>query len=183
MFLKIALLAAALTFSSSLRALDLTPSAGSRELEGIEIPIVLFSDGARKVAYQPPGAWRLSSDSGELLRLYPPNASHAVMQFRIRPRSAAAEEPEAWARALLPEDAAEATLSGRCESPFTMDGLGSTEITFSYTASGRRFLTSVASVDLNEQQKLAVIVTAGFDEFNAVHDAAISSLFSWTWRD
>ena len=184
MLLKSFLFAAAFSCSSALWALDLTPIVASRQLEGFEVPIILFKDGARKVAYQPPGHWRLSSSGAGMLQLFPQDGSRAVMQIRLVSKEASAEEElPAWAQALLPAGTSDVALSGQCESPFTLGGLSSKEFTFSYIASGRRCTASVAVVELDERQRLAVIVSAGAGEFKAVHGEAIASLFSWNWRE
>ena len=163
-------------------ALDLTPEASFRDLEGIRIPIVFFTDAGKKIAYQPPTKWNVSGGAGAL-SLYPPGIPDAVLLLRVRPRKplpqGAAEDLEKWCLAQLPQDATDATREGEAANVFMLSGLPSREFTFSYAAQGRRFTTSVAFVDWNERERVTVIVTARATDFAPVHEAAMRSMFSW----
>ena len=165
------------------KALDLTPAVTFRDLEGIKIPIVLFSDAGKKISFQPPAKWNVSG-SGATLSLYPPELPDAVMQLRVRPRkplpAGTTEDFEKWCIAQLPQDAAEPAREGEAADVFTLGTLPSREFTFSYVAQGRRFTTSVAFVDWNETERLAVIVTARTPDFQPIHEAAMRSMFSWS---
>ena len=66
------------------KALDLTPVASFRELEGFKIPIVFFSDAEKKIAFQPPAKWTLSG-GGAALGLYPAEPADAALQLRVLP--------------------------------------------------------------------------------------------------
>ena len=164
------------------KALDLTPEASFRDLEGIRIPIVFFTDAGKKIAYQPPAKWNVSGGTGGL-SLYPPATPDAVMFLRVRPRKplpqGATEDLEKWCVAQLPQDAAEPTREGEAANVFMLSGLPSREFTFSYAAQGRRFTTSVAIVDWNERERVAVIVTARTPDFGPFHEAALRSMFTW----
>lgn len=164
------------------KALDLTPEPTFRDLEGVKIPILLFSDGGKKITLQPPAKWRVSG-GGASLSLLPPDAQDAVMLLRILPRKPPApevtEDLDKWCRAQLPKDAAEPKLESEIENGFTLGPLGSREFTYSYAALGRRFTTSVAVVDWNERERLAVIVTARAADFAATHETAMRSIFTW----
>ena len=46
----------------------------------------------------------------------------------------------------------------------------------------QRFQTAVAVCDLDERERFVVTITARNADFAAVHDAGISSLFSWSKR-
>ena len=177
---------AALCAPRLLPALDLTPLHGFRELEGFKIPIVCFTDGSRKVSYQPPAQWRISG-SGDSLQLSAGTREQAVLQFRVCPRppmaDGAGEDFERWARALLPGDATDIVRQAEATGQFTLGAQPSRELTFSYRASARGFQSSVAWVELGDRERLAVIVTARTPDFKAVHDEAIASLFSWNWSE
>ena len=164
------------------KALDLTPVAGFRELEGFKIPIVFFSDAEKKIAFQPPAKWTLSG-GGAALGLYPAEPADAALQLRVLPIKplgpGVTEDLEKWCRALLPQDAAEPKLESESENVFTLGPLPSREFTYSYAARGRRFITSIAIVDWTERERLAVIVTARAADFPATHEAAMRSMFSW----
>ena len=109
------------------------------------------------------------------------------MQFRLfqrRPESAGAqaEDLAKWARIFLAPDAAEVQLVEERPSPFTLSGRPSQEFIHSYTAGGQRFKMSVAICDLDERERLVVIITARNADFAAVHDTGVASLFSWSRR-
>ncbi len=165
------------------KALDLTPEPTFRDLEGVKIPILRFSDDGKKISLQPPARWRVSG-GGASLSLLPPETQDAGLLLRIlalTPRAPeVTEDLDKWCRAQLPKDASEPKLESEVENGFTLGPLGSREFTYSYAAQGRRFTTSVAVVDWNERQRLAVIVTARAADFAATHDAAIRSMFTWT---
>ena len=175
-------LAAALSPLSG-KALDLTPTPAFRDLEGVRIPIVLFTDAGKKIAFQPPAKWTVSGGDSSV-SLYPSERPDAVMQIRVRPRKPLApgttEDMEKWCLAQLPPDATEPTREGEAANVFTLGTLPSSEFTFSYAAQGRRFTTSVAFVDWNERERVAVIVTARTADFAPFHAAAMRSMFSWS---
>ncbi len=165
------------------KALDLTPVAGFRELEGFKIPIVFFSDAESRIAFQPPAKWRISG-GGTTLGLYPAELADAVLQLRVFPIKplgpGVTEDLEKWCHALLPQDATEPKLESENENVFTLGPLPSREFTYSYAARGRRFTTSIAVVDWSERERLAVIVTARAADFSATHESAMRSMFSWS---
>ena len=165
------------------QALDLTPAASFRDLEGIKIPIILFSDAGKKIAFQPPAHWTISG-GGTALGLYPAALADAALLLRVLPIKplgpGVTEDLEKWCRALLPQDAGQPKLESESENVFTLGALPSREFTYSYAAQGRRFTTSIAIVDWNERERLAVVVTARTADFAATHEAAMRSMFSWT---
>ena len=164
------------------KALDLTPAQTFRDLEGVKIPIVLFTDEGKKIAFQPPQQWTVSG-GGNAVTFYPVVLPGAVMQLRVcarKPSKAGeTEDLEKWCRSQLPPDAAEPALEGEAANVFTLGTLPSHEFTFSYGAQGRRFTTSVAIVDWNERERFAVVVTAPTPDFAATHGTAMRSMFSW----
>jgi hypothetical protein len=167
------------------KALDLTPATSFRELEGFKIPIVLFSDTGKKIAFQPPAKWTVSG-GGAVLSLYPADLPDAVMQLRVRPSKppepGVTEDLEKWCRTQLPQDAAQPALEGEAENVFTLGALPSRQFTYSYAARGRRFTTAVAVVDWSARERLAVVVTARTPDFKATHEAAMRSMFSWSMQ-
>ena len=178
--------------ATPLRALDLTPQQTTRELEGIRIPILRFRDGPRRVTYQPPADWRVSG-TGRLLQLTPGSLEQALVVLRLEERPAppkvepvpaeAAEEFEQWARRLLPPQATHIERVGESANRFTLGPASSRELLFTYTSPAGRFSAAIAAVDLDERERLAVIVTVRREAFARLHEEAIASLFSWQWGD
>ena len=181
--LRIGLAFAALPLSAI--ALDLTPLENWRSQEGIRISTLVFEDSAGNIRYQPPGGWRIDGDA-TTLSLHPPQ-QESFMQFRLfqrRPETAGApaEDLARWAQIFLAPDATEVQIVDERPSPFTLSGDPSQEFIHGYCAGGQRFKMSVAICDLNERERLVVIITARTADFTAIHDTGIASLFSWSRR-
>ena len=171
--------------SSGAAALDLTPREGSRKLEGMNIPVLYFTDSTKSIRYQPPGNWAFTG-GGDLLKFTPRGVEEADMIWQIvrrRPEEVPAT-PEApallakQAQTLVPPGVEELKLETR-PSPFTLNGKGSWEFCFTYTLGGRSFGKSVCLCDLTPTERLYIIISARGADFQAVRDAGISSLFSW----
>jgi hypothetical protein len=179
---------ASLLTPTQIHALDLTPTAGFRELETMKIPVVFFEDGGRKVRWQPPGQW-LISGGGTGLLISPPEASHTGMEFRVIPRKDAEvpdgkTDPKAaasWVQSLLPSDSEKITFVQEIPSPFLLGNLTSRELTFTYTYLAREFSTSVALVNLDLDHSLAVIIYAPTKDFQNIHEEGTKSMFRWVW--
>ena len=171
-------------------ALDFTPQETWRALEGVRIPVLLFSDPIGKIRYQPPGNWNYNG-GGPVFTMYPPNTAEAFMKFCIIAHAPGVPEITAfptqnlasWSQqSYVPADAQEVKLLDENPSPFTINGKPSREFVFTYQATGRQFQTSVAVLDWSAREHFAVITTARATDFKAVHDAGVSSLFSWNLR-
>ena len=166
-------------------ALDFTPKESWRQLEGFRIPTLIFTHGPSKIRYQPPGEWQVTG-GGHTLSLYP-GEQGAFMQLRTVARPAVAEGTEEdiakFSRLFLPPDATDAQLTEERPSPFTLDGTASQEFIYSYNAGGQRYLTAIALCDYDPRERVVVVITARIADFKAIHDTAISSLFSWNRRD
>lgn len=169
------------------RALDLTPIPGFKELEGIKIPVVLFSDGAKKIQYMPIGDWHLSG-GGKTLNLTPPDVDQASMRFMLIEKkapeaqvaaSAAPEDLQAWAKQFIPPGAKHVTFVTKVPSPFTLEGHGSNEFIFTYALYGSGETISISIVDLSDTERMVVIISARTKDFEPIHKACIASMFSW----
>ncbi|HSI12801.1 MAG TPA: hypothetical protein VK961_12200 [Chthoniobacter sp.] len=171
------------------RALDFTPQETWRPLEGVRIPVLMFSDTIGKIRYQPPGNWNFSG-GGPTFTLYPPDFNGAVMKLLVLAHapgipeitSYPSEDLAKWCQRQLASDAQEVKLLQENPSPFMLTGKPCREFVFEYLSGGRRFQTSVAVLDWNEKEHLAVVITALNQDFKAVHDTGNSSLFSWSVR-
>jgi len=171
------------------RALDFSPQETWRSLEGVRIPVLMFTDPEGRIRYQPPGGWNFSG-GGATFALYPPNIDGAVMKFAVLQHAAGLPEitafPSAdlakWAQNYLATDAEEVKLLTENPSPFMLNGKPSREFVFDYKSASQHFQSSVAVLDWSEHEHLAVIITALAGDFKAVHSAGTSSLFSWSLR-
>lgn len=180
------LLLAALLWPAATFALDFTPTEAWRELEGFRIPTLIFQDPPAKVRYQPPGNWRYDG-GGDTITLNPEKQQEAFMKMQVLPRKPAApndppEDLQKFSLTALPVDAKGTKQVGDFPSPYMLDGRPSREFVYEYAAGGRRFQTSVSICDLDPKQRLLVIITARTEDFKAVRDDGIASLFSWNTR-
>jgi len=182
-------LASGLLLAAPLRALDFTPQETWRLLEGVRIPVLMFSDPAGKIRYQPPGGWNYSGE-GATFALYPPKATGAFMKILLLGHPPGMLEitamPSAdlvkWSQTYLAADANDVKLLAENPSPFMLSRKPSREFVFDYKSSGRRYQTSVAVLDWSDHEHLAVVITALATDFKTVHDNGTSSMFSWSLR-
>jgi hypothetical protein len=183
-FLKLAgaVLLAQCLIAPPASALDLRPTHASRDLEGVKIPILRFTDGDKTIAYQPPGGWRATGDVNAL-QLYAPGSGQGLMKFLlVAKKSAEPATPEmlqAIARQYLPKDAQEVVLRSEVPSPFTLEERPCTEFIFSGRLFNAEEKTAICVVDRNETQWLVVVISAKAEQFETIHGEAIASLFSW----
>jgi|GEM_PF-2645889 len=166
-------------------ALDLNPQESFKELEGIKIPLVQFSDGAHKVKWRPPVDWRMSYENGRLL-LLSKNHTHASLELRVVPRTPGDtgwfEQPDSVVRVigtLLPKTATKTTATGGNAGPFTINGIAAREFLFDFQEPAHASRGSMSVVDLNDRERLIVFITAQQKDFDEVRTASIESMFSW----
>lgn len=180
------LLACALV-SSAAFALDLTPQIDTRDLEGVSVPVVRFFDGSRKVIYQPPAGWRITGEAKEV-KFIPGERADANARLQLLTRQPemgdlkSLEELEEWVVTLLPADAENIVLQREVESAFTLDTRPSHEYVFTFQRNNLGFTKSITVVDLDDEQRLLLLVTARDDDFKALREEMIASMFSWHWE-
>jgi len=171
-----------------IHALDLTPAAGFRDLEGVKIPVVFFQDEPRTVRWQPPAAWQWSGGGARLV-LTPPGVPNAGMELRLIARKDAdapdgKADPKAaaeWVQPLLPDTFHDLKFTKENPSPFLLGGLNSRELNFTYTYIAREFTISVALVNLDLDHSLELIIYAPTAEFTPIHEEGTKSMFRWVW--
>jgi hypothetical protein len=166
-------------------ALDLNPQEGVKDLEGVKIPIVEFSDGAHKVRWHPPTDWRMSYEGGRLL-LLAKAYTHASLELRVVPRAAGdttwLDQPDKLVRlidTLLPKTASATTLTGGNAGPFTINGIPAREFLFDFQEPAHASRGSMSVVDLNDRERLILVITAQPKDFEEVRTVGIESMFSW----
>lgn len=157
--------------------------------EGVRLPVVMFSDPIGKIRYQPPGDWTYDG-AGPIFTLYPPRSNGAFMKLQVLGHATGtpqitdlpSEDLAKWCQHYLADDAQETKLTAENPSPFMLDGKPSREFVFDYKSSGQHFQTSVAVLDWNDHEHLAIIITALDTDFKGIHDTGTSSLFHWSLR-
>jgi hypothetical protein len=166
--------------------LDLTPTSGTRDLEGFKIAVLTFKDDQQTVMWQPPSGWKMSSEEQKLV-FRPPNLAQALFEIRaleIKPEETlpAGEALLAYARSFLPPSVQEVSFVKETKNPFMLGPAQSRELTYSYMELGHRVLTSIFLVEYSQKQRLVFSLTARENDFKTLRDAAVSSMFSWQWQ-
>ena len=168
-------------------ALDLRPTQTIRELEGFKIPMLTFNDGQRVATWQPPEEWEYSY-ADERLKFSSPRIAGAAFELRILPRSpdekpSTTEALTALAKSLFPQSFRDPVSTGSLPSPFMLGLIQTVEITFTGSEFARPAQGSVFFANLNDKQRLAILVTAREGDFKTVRDSVVSSLVGWNWAE
>ncbi|MES2571490.1 MAG: hypothetical protein V4710_15735 [Verrucomicrobiota bacterium] len=169
-------------------ALDLTPKEGFKELEGIKIPVLLFTDKGQTVSWIPP--WPVTGE-GNRITLRPTNAVHSAMFIEVRKRaSSAVPAPGAtqtdlitWALPFLPQDLEKLVFSSMIPCPYQLHSKPSQEYIFNYVSQARAMTSSLSYVDLNDEERVFVHITSLAEAFKSFRSQAIPSMFRWEWQD
>lgn len=166
-------------------ALDLTPIPDEKVLEGVHIPRLRFKTTKGSVTWTPPAEWRMTYEDGRLLFLAK-DYTHASFELRVIPR--VAEDVEVLAKPgelvkyvepLLPKTAKGIAGGGTNIGPFTINGIAAKEFLFDFQEPSHASRGSVSIVDLNERERLIVVISAQRKDFEAVRTIGIASMFSW----
>lgn len=174
------------------RALDLTPNPGViYGNEGAPYPVLNFSDGVKKITWQPPAHW-LPDGGGGSLSLTAPGDSGAWMKLIAAPivkedpqpvtdPTASADDLQAWAKQYLPSGSQNVDFVKMVPSPFMVCRHPSTEYIFTYVRYGSRGTISISAVDFSATERLVVIFSSSKD-FDRVRQGVISSMFTWQYQ-
>jgi hypothetical protein len=166
-------------------ALDLKPTPDFKELEGVKIPVLRFEDPGKRVTWRPPASWRMSFEQG-VLSFVPTGLTHASFEMMVIPRKPQDNEPlskpaslQEYVAALLPKSATNITYKGGNEGPFTINGIPAREFLFEFQEPSHATQASLSVVDLNERERLLVVITAQPKDFDQTRATTIQSMFSW----
>lgn len=166
-------------------ALDLTPQPDIKMLEGVKIPQLRFEDGKRSCTWRPPVDWRMRFEDGRLT-FAPKDFAMASLELRVIPRApgdvevlAKPDSLPGYAAGFLPKSAAKIVFTGKNEGPFTINAIAAQEFLLEFQEPGLSIQASFNVVDLNERERLLIIITAPPKAFEEVRTAAVQSLFSW----
>jgi hypothetical protein len=170
-------------------AIDLTPVPSERTLEGIRLPEIHFSDGARQIAYEVPKTWRCSPDGRDRVRFCPPNLPQADAEIQAvtlkRPIAFDEEGLKALreqARGSIPRDSEQVEILAEAKNSVLIDGHDTFQLTIAYVSYGRHYQMSVWFLNIGNQQ-LAFKVSAHKLDFDKVYEPFRVSLYSWEWRN
>jgi hypothetical protein len=171
------------------QALDLTPHQGFRQgNEGAPTPVVEFTDGKSKIDYRPPQGWE-PSGGGNSVSFFSKETNRAWMKLMVIEKekdqssavpTASKEELQAWAAKFVPVGAEKLEFIRTVPSPFTIGARESTEFVFTFVFFGSRDSISISVVDLNQTERLLMLVSADAANFERIRQQAVASMFSWS---
>jgi hypothetical protein len=168
-------------------ALDLTPVAGVRVLDGIKFQQLSFSDNGHTVTYEQPRGWSYRVEAGRILFM-PPNLSQAeaaIEQVQTEAGQAFDEETmkrlQEQAMRAVPASSQKVELVSADKNPVMVNRHETFEVIVSYQMSGTQFRRSVLFLNLPDTQ-LRFRIVAKEQDFEKVHRAFRGSLFSWQWQ-
>lgn len=176
------------TGTASLRAdLDLTPNTAARNLDGVNVPRLIFSDGSRNVAYESPKGWSYSAVSSREIRFQPPQLTQAETTIETVPlaeeyqldQKLVAKLKEDLVRS-LPKTSTQVEVVSEVSDALMINGHKTYEITIGYQNYGQRYRLSVLYANLGRQQ-LRCRVLARASDFDQVHREFSASLCSLQW--
>jgi hypothetical protein len=166
--------------------IDFTPVTGTRVLEGVSFPELLFTHGGRKISYEPPRGWSYSG-SGPRLRLSPPDVTHgqaiidAVPLPSVQPlNEVAAQQLPSQVLASLPENATNVQITEEEICPVRVKEQESREFYATYNYLGWDYETSVIFANVGDVQ-LRFRLVARKGSFELLHRAFRGSIFSLRW--
>ena len=181
------LLGAAFT-GHSLLALEFKPEFITTVNEGgFKSVEVVLKDGASRVVYCPPVAWKL--EEGErYLRFHAPGVSLADLTIEAEKTpvaqvldAAAADRCRAWLKASVPRESTNVVMEADESNPGAVANCPTFGTTVAYTSGGTRYRKRVLFVFAPDSEIRFTTVTRVAD-FERLYPAVRRSLFSWRWE-
>lgn len=183
------LLAAALGVVPALHALEFKPEFVTTENEGgfKQVEVVL-KDGASRVVYCPPVAWKVE-EGNRYLRFHPPGISLAdfTIDSEKAPAArimdaAAAESCRERLKASVPKESTDVVMEADESNPGAVANHPTFGTTVVYTSAGVRYRKRVIFVFAPDSE-IRFTVVARVGEFDRIYPAVRRSLFSWRWEN
>jgi hypothetical protein len=167
-------------------AIDFTPHFSESIEDGVPMRRMYFSDGAQRIYYRPPTNWARYGD--EMAATFKPKDSPQaeVKITNASPEHARIPFDEGGLVALrqiagtvLPPDATDVSEIWEAVNPVVLQGWTSFEVGFEYLQLGRPFCCSILFINLNPNEQVQFIVSAGPAEFRPLYQTAYRTLASW----
>ncbi len=184
----IALLGASLA-TPALRAIEFKPEFVTTENEGgfPHLEVVL-KDGAARVIYCPPVAWKV--EEGErYLRFHAPGVSQADLTIESEKISAAraldaaaVERCHAWLKASISKESTNVVMEGDESNPGAVANCPTFGTTVAYTSGGTRYRKRVVFVFAPDSE-IRFTTATRIADFERLYPAVRRSLFSWRWEN
>ena len=184
----IILLLASISLCSIAKAeIDFKEGTDERVLEGIKFQQLVFRDNGRKVTYEQPRGWSYLADNGRI-RFTPPGVTQAQAEIDQLPLTAPIAFDEATDKKLreqllstLPPGSQDGKVVSEEKTPLKKNDCDTYAVTISYQLYGQEFFTGVLYMNLPDTL-VRFRATARKADFEKIHRAFRSSVFSWQWR-
>lgn len=166
--------------------INLTPRSSFRDLEGVQIPELLFSDGEKKISYEPPKGWEYYGGGTEITFSSPEHSlSEAKIELGPHSNPLALDEEginllKKEALKLIPKDSEKVIFFSEEKNPIMFNESETFEVFHSFVLFAQQYKTSVLFVNLGDQQ-LRFRVIAKSKDFDQIHQQFLRSLYSWQW--
>jgi hypothetical protein len=166
--------------------LSLMPTMSERVQEGIHFQQLCFSDGGKKVTYEPPRGWSYVSESKKII-LRPPGKAESRAEievgFPVIPPEFDEEglkQLKAMFLRLVPKDSEKIEIVAEQKNPVLINGHESYEFIVAFINYGQRCRMSVLFANLPREQ-IRCKVIANPDDFEETHRRFIESLYGLQW--
>jgi hypothetical protein len=178
----------ALVASPSCQAgkIDFTPTVGTRVLEGVSFPQLIFRQDGHQISYEPPRDWSYTGD-GSRLRLTPARVpqAQAIIEQTVLSSPQALDESmvkqlPSLVTAALPPDATNVQVIAEESSPVRVNQQESHELFVTYSYFGQVYEMSALFANVGDLQ-LHFRLLARKADFEALHRAFRGSIFSLRW--
>ena len=173
--------------ASAAAGIDLTPTTTERMQAGMKFTELNFKENGRRITYEQPRGWSYSG-GGAQIKFTPPNLTLAQSGIDQVPLPAPQTFDEETKKALqqktlaaAPPDSQNVALVSEALNPAVINKLPTYEVVVSYQAFGQEFMLSVIYLNLPDTQ-LRFRTLARKQDFEKVHAAFRSSIFSWQWK-
>lgn len=169
----------------SVRAdLQLTPTLGNYDLDGVKMQQLLFPDGDKRVMYTPPRGWEFSGGGGKL-SLRPPHGSNAEAEIRVAKLTEPQVFDEASMKQLtdevvasLPDKASHVTIVSQQKNPLMIERKETFLVEINYESFGDSYARSVLFVNRKSEQ-VRCQLTCRRAAFPQLQKAFQGSQYSW----
>lgn len=166
--------------------IDFTAASGTRVLENVSFPQLIFHQDGHSITYEQPRNWTFTSSAAQL------NLTPNVSQARATIEQVAVSENQTFDEAAvtalrqvvlgsIPGDAKDVTIVAEEQNPVPINRQPSYSITVNYSYYGQDYAASVLFANLGQTQLRARVVARKAD-FEAVQRAFRGSLFSLRWQ-
>jgi hypothetical protein len=165
---------------------DLTPTPGQYEAEGITYQQLIFTDDQKKVSYDLPRGWSYRFDAGRILLMPKDTAfAEAIIEAAPLPKPQPFDQPtidklRQQVLTAVPANSDAISITKSEQNPVILNGNLSYEIVVSYKTMGSIFQRSVLFINIPGTQ-LIFKLSARKTDFNRLSAVFRASVLTWQW--